>query len=255
MALLDIIINALKINCSAVQCTGYPSEIEAIFFLVVFPTVFLILVIYILTNFIFRGDGNTPRGLRLLIALTLYAFVIMQSLYTMFIPISRFWWLVIILLVGLWAFVRHLIHGQGFGGTSGKTGSSYKGIGGGRGWLNPRYLEKKTKEVIGAIDPADITSLEGYCNAVESQFVKLNSTIVQISNTSGEDKKGAFDAYRDADKDTEKAIQVVDDYLNENDQYKKMKHRTLNKSFRDLLEKYWERLKDMREEMGKVKKR
>ena len=127
MALLDIIIDTLRINCSVVQCTGYTSEIEALFYLFFFPTVFIILLVYILTNFIFRGEGNTPRGLRLLVSVTLYAFIVMEGLYTMFASLSRFWWLFAVILIGLWAFIRHLIGGGSGGGGKGNL----PGLGGG----------------------------------------------------------------------------------------------------------------------------
>ncbi len=140
MALLDIIIDTLRINCSVVQCTGYASEIEALFYLFFFPTVFIILLVYILTNFIFRGDGNAPRGLRLLISVTLYAFIVMEGLYTMFVSLSRFWWLFAVILMGLWAFMRHLIGG---GGSGGGAGGKMPGFGGGSGPLG--YFGKKVR--------------------------------------------------------------------------------------------------------------
>ena len=126
----DFIIELLKINCGAVQCSGYATEIEALFYIVFFPTVFLILFIYILTNFIFRGGGFS-RGLRLLIAVAAYAFVVFQGMYNIFVSLSSAWWILTILLVGLFAFIRHLIKG-GDGGGQGHM----PGIGGKRSGLN-----------------------------------------------------------------------------------------------------------------------
>ena len=151
MALLDTIIQILNINCSGmVQCTGYASDIEALFYLVFFPTVFIILVVYILTNFIFRGDSNASRGLRVLISVTLYAFIVFEGYYNFFIPLSRFWWIVLVLLVGLYAFMRHLL-GGGSGGGGGKSGLPSFGIGeeGISGYLGKKFkgtLEDKQKK-------------------------------------------------------------------------------------------------------------
>ena len=118
--ILDILIEILRIDCSVVQCY-YANPIEGLFYLFFFPTVFIILFIYILTGFIFRGGGKV-RGLKLLIAMGAYAFIIFQYLYTFFAAVSQLWWLLTILLVGLFAFVRYLFtggHERGRGGMPG----------------------------------------------------------------------------------------------------------------------------------------
>lgn len=127
--ILDILIEILRIDCSVVQCY-YANPIEGLFYLFFFPTVFIILFIYILTSFIFRGGGKV-RGLKLLIALGAYAFIIFQYLYTFFAAVSQLWWLLTILLVGLFAFVRYLFTGGkegGGGGMPGVGGGSLRGV-------------------------------------------------------------------------------------------------------------------------------
>lgn len=127
--ILDILIEILRIDCSVVQCY-YANPIEGLFYMFFFPTVFIILFIYILTSFIFRGGGKV-RGLKLLIALGAYAFIIFESLYTFFAAISHLWWLLTILLVGLFAFVRYLFtggHEGGRGGMPGVGGGSLRGV-------------------------------------------------------------------------------------------------------------------------------
>jgi hypothetical protein len=199
MALLDIIIDTLRINCSVVQCTGYASDIEALFYLFFFPTVFIILLVYILTNFIFRGEGNTPRGLRLLISVTLYAFIIMEGLYTMFTSLSRFWWLFAVILIGLWAFIRHLI-----GGGVGKMPS----LGGGalgsfaKGKLSniitgeERELEKKINHYFTLLEQSlestkklakDNPGSEAHA-AAENRFISIDTTLEELIANYG--KKG-----------------------------------------------------------------
>lgn len=117
--ILDILIEILKIDCSVTQC-NYANSIEGLFYLFFFPTVFIILFIYILTSFIFRGGGKV-KGIKFLIALGAYAFIIFEGLYTFFAAVSHLWWLLTILLVGLFAFIRYLIRG-GDGGSSGNLG-------------------------------------------------------------------------------------------------------------------------------------
>ncbi|UCD06847.1 MAG: hypothetical protein JSW41_03335 [Candidatus Aenigmatarchaeota archaeon] len=116
--ILDILIQILNIDCSVAQCSGYASEIEAMFYLFLFPTIFIILFIYILTSFIFRGGGKV-RGLKMLIAIGVYAFIVFEHMFTSVVAISRLWWLLTIILVGLFAFLRFLFTGGREEGTRG----------------------------------------------------------------------------------------------------------------------------------------
>jgi hypothetical protein len=124
--ILDILIQTLNIDCSVAQCSGYASEIEAMFYLFFFPTIFIILFIYILTSFIFRGGGKV-RGLKLLIAIGVYAFIVFEHMFTSVVAISRLWWLLTIILVGLFAFIRFLFTG----GREGEARGGLSGVGGG----------------------------------------------------------------------------------------------------------------------------
>jgi len=126
-SILDIIIQILKIDCGVAQCY-YPNEIEAMFYLFFFPTIFIILFIYILTNFIFRGGGKI-KGLRMLIAIGAYAFIVFEGLFTLVVSVSHLWWLLTIILIGLIAFIRFLFTG----GREKGEGGRLPGIGEGRG--------------------------------------------------------------------------------------------------------------------------
>jgi hypothetical protein len=137
MTLINTVISILNINCGTVTC-AYPTEIETLFYLVFFPTVFLILFIYILTNFIFRNSGSGTKGLRLLISIGVYAFIIFEDFFTLVVSVSRLWWLLTIFLVGLYAFVRHLFRGGEGGGGRG----TLSGVGTGQ----IRGLIKKMKK-------------------------------------------------------------------------------------------------------------
>lgn len=118
MALLDIIIETLRINCSVVQCSGYASDIEALFYLFFFPTVFIILFIYIVVGVVLDKAGGKEGGLRLLVCLALYAFIVFQGYYNLFVSLSRLWWILLATLAGLWIFIRTMIHGRGGSGGS-----------------------------------------------------------------------------------------------------------------------------------------
>jgi hypothetical protein len=138
MALLDIIIDVLKINCSVVQCSGYASDIEALFYLLFFPSVFIILFVYIVTGAIINKIGGKAGGLRILISVALYAFIIFEGYYNLFVSLSRLWWLLLATLAGLWLFIRQIIHGGGGGAEGGK---GFPGFSRGGMWKN---LKKAT---------------------------------------------------------------------------------------------------------------
>ncbi|MCK4497308.1 MAG: hypothetical protein KAU24_03875 [Candidatus Aenigmarchaeota archaeon] len=130
-SILDILIEILNIDCGIAQCY-YANEIEAMFYLFLFPTIFIILFIYILTSFIFRGGGKV-KGLKMLIAIGVYAFIVFEGWFTFVVSVSHLWWLLTIILVGLFAFVRFLFTGgreEGArGGLSGVMGQARQSLG------------------------------------------------------------------------------------------------------------------------------
>ncbi len=146
--LLQIIIEFLKINCNLVEC--YPNQpFEAVFYLIFFPSVFILLFIYILTNFILKGEGK-PQGLRILVSVAIYMFIVVGGWYSLFIAVSRLWWIIIILLVGFWIFVRNYTGGEsqstGRMGTSALPGIGKYGIeklkGGGKTNVEKRIADR-----------------------------------------------------------------------------------------------------------------
>ena len=141
--LLAMIIEFLRINCSTVNCyTGQP--LEAVFYLVFFPSVFIILFIYILSNFIVKGGKTGPRGLRILIAITIYMFIVIGGWYSIFVMVSKIWWIVIILLFGFWIFVVHIAGG----GESGKGAMPPVGRRGLLGHISTKFREKVGRNAI-----------------------------------------------------------------------------------------------------------
>lgn len=172
MALLDVIIDILKINCSVVQCTGYASDIEALFYLFFFPTVFIILFIWVVTSVIITQIGGKAGGLRILISVALYAFIVFEGYYTLFVSLSQLWWLLLATLVGLYIFIRKIIHGNGGGVTGGR---SMAGVGSKPGILQypgkkfKRVLEEKEKKKIIKIKQ-EISNLKSSVNIMEKEI-------------------------------------------------------------------------------------
>jgi hypothetical protein len=232
MALLDVIIDILKINCSVVQCTGYASDIEALFYLFFFPTVFIILFIWVITGVITQQIGGKTGGLRILISVALYAFIVFQEYYTLFVSLSQLWWLLLATIVGLYIFIRKIIHGNGGGG-----GSPMEGIGG-RGFQK-RFI-KRVKERARVPDLEDMRTANNLCAAVDSQFAKLNKEIAAAESLSGQAKSEQLKTVYEIDKDVNRVIDELDNFLDDHEELKNMPR------FKGRAKKYYERLEKIR---------
>ena len=103
---------------------AYQGPVQQLLFFLFFPTVFIILFVFILTRTLpFLGGGaqgdKAHQGLRLLLSVAFYAFIIVQGWYSIALVLAKFWFVVIIVLAGLWYFVRGHFGGQGGGGAGG----------------------------------------------------------------------------------------------------------------------------------------
>ncbi len=141
MDILQQLIDILGINCSLVNCY-YPNPIEGLFYLVFFPSVFAILFIYVLSGSIIRGSESFPKGLRLLIGISVFLFIIFQGWYTALVSISKLWFILIIILGGLWWFIKAHF------GERGKAGGGFPAFKGLERWRRITYLENKIKNEI-----------------------------------------------------------------------------------------------------------
>ena len=199
--IVSILVDVLKIQCHNLSNPSWCSApaAEAMFYLVLFPTAFILLLIYIITNFIFKGEGNGPKGLRLLISITIYAFIVMQGHYTLFVSLSNFWWILVITLIAVWALVRHFAggggqNGRGQGGAMGKIGGGVSGI--------LKYGADRAKELGGP------TGIEKKINdRIEKAEGVLNLLEKFPNATDVGDRMDRFDAYA---KDAENLIEMLE---------------------------------------------
>jgi hypothetical protein len=228
----QFVIELLKINCGAVQCSGYANELEALFYTFFFPTVFLILFIYILTGFIFRGGGNV-KALKLLISVAAYAFIVFEGMFNLFISVSKAWWILTILLVGLYAFIRFLFKGSHGGGDRG--GGAMPGIGGGP---ISRWAKGAARDVITG-DREDLKK------EIRARFKNMRTIIEQIKNpSSGTDVGSLVSQFRQYEGQAETAITELT---------KRGKIGGVN--VENLGEKYWNELSKIQDEFASAKKK
>lgn len=204
MAFSDIVIDILNINCSMVQCSGYANEIEALFYLLFFPTVFIILFIFIVTNAITKKvlDGSSAKALAILIAIALFAFIIFEGFYSLFASLSQLWWLLLATLVGLWIFVRKFLDDDG---------SAYSGIKG-RGFSGAGVFNSKAKAI--SILNKDPQKLRKIIKSKMSELERLkNSIIKERENPSqGTDMSNLVDRYGAKKTETYSYIDELEEY-------------------------------------------
>ncbi|MBN1896814.1 MAG: hypothetical protein JW789_03770 [Candidatus Aenigmarchaeota archaeon] len=93
--------------------------VEGLFYAIFFPVVFIIIFIYIIAGTV----GQFNRGIRLLVAMAVFAFIILQGWYGFFISLSKMWLIIIVLLGFLWMLLHTFVgRGRGEGTAKGRTG-------------------------------------------------------------------------------------------------------------------------------------
>ena len=229
---VQILIDVLKINCSVVQC-NYANPMESLFYLVFFPSVFIILFVYMLVDFVIARAGITDSKLiRLLLSVSFYAFIVFQELYTLFVGLSKIWYLALIIIIGLWLVIRIFFGGKrdvsgGSGfmpGIRGTFGDFKKELG---GRMNP------------VINPFDVKRAEGMCKGIESSFAKLESAISDyVSEDDPKARAEMLKTIHEIDRETENAIKSLDRFLED--------HPELKRRFGREMQSYFKQLKEIR---------
>ncbi|GEM_PF-2413362 len=124
-----------------------------LFYFLLFPSVFILIFIYILTGSLLRGMGGLRGGLKILVSVTVYIFVVISGLYAVVLPLSEMWYIAIIILFGLWYLItRHFGGGGGVpaqGGGAGRMPEAAGVISGIRGHVVK--VKDSRREIEGAI--------------------------------------------------------------------------------------------------------
>jgi hypothetical protein len=185
MAVLDIVIEILRINCSYVDC-NYPNVMEGIFNLVFFPSVFIILLIFMLVGFVTGRTGITEnKMIQLLLSIAFFAFIIFQDLYTMFVNLSTVWYFAVILLVGIWLILRIFFGPAKEGGTRGAMLDKVVSVRERLGFENPKELPFMIGEHIQRRN-----ELKGRIKLLEKERDALEGADVGRRKTTYDDKIG-----------------------------------------------------------------
>lgn len=131
--MMSLLVDILKISSTHVNEYANQGAINQLFFLFIFPTVFIIVFIYILSYRVMPHH----KGLRLIIAVVVYAFIIISGYYNWFVFLSSYWLLGLVLIGFL-----YLLLGRGGGGEGGGGGA--------------KRLTGKAKSYLGLIKTATV---------------------------------------------------------------------------------------------------
>jgi len=141
---------------------------EGIFYAVLFPIVFILIFVYIISIVI--GTFSESKKFRILIAVIVFAFIILQGWYGFFISISNLWLYVLVFLGFIWMLLHTFIGSRGSSGKARTDGLD--GDIGGSNFLGSalgrvgKDLRKETRTLEKEIDMA-IDEVKIIKNAVE----------------------------------------------------------------------------------------
>jgi len=109
----QMLVDIFKINQNLVYEYANQGPLYQIFYLLFFPSIFIIIFIWILSHAII----GQHKGLRILLSVGVYAFIILQGYYSLFIVLSKYWLFGLLVLGFLYILVyRGGIRGGGGGG-------------------------------------------------------------------------------------------------------------------------------------------
>ncbi len=92
---MDILAGFFNISPELISKYAMQGPIYQIFYLFFFPSLFILLFIYILTS---RGILGLHKGIKLLVSVAVYAFIILNGWYDYFVRASEFWMFMLIIL-------------------------------------------------------------------------------------------------------------------------------------------------------------
>ncbi|MBL7160784.1 MAG: hypothetical protein ISS93_02965 [Candidatus Aenigmarchaeota archaeon] len=122
--IIDILINILCQQGTSGKCSSfisaYPDITQQLVWLVFFPAVFLLLFVF----FISEGVTKDAKKYRTLLSIAIFIFVIFQGWYHYALTISKYWFIGVIILGGIYVIIHKMGAAGGGGGSGGGGGGS-----------------------------------------------------------------------------------------------------------------------------------
>ncbi len=120
--------------------------IEGIFYAVFFPIVFILLFVYIVSGAI---GSLRAKGFRILIAVAIFAFIIIQGLYHLFLVLGQLWLYVLIFLGFFWMLIHTFVGRRDDGGGAKGRVAGMAGGSGGDSSVFARAASRVKKDLTG----------------------------------------------------------------------------------------------------------
>ena len=189
--ILETIFEVLRVENLASQ---YSAPMDQFLYTVFFPSIFIILLVYIIAN----RFATFGRMWKILIGVAIYVFIIVfppnetYSLYSMFAPLGQVWFILIIVLVGIYAIFKTFFPSEGGGGGGAQSKS---GLG---SQLTGRLWKQATGQV------GDIEKM------VRSELSALKAIAEKMKHAKTEmDYRDAYGAYPQLNDDVVKHLQML----------------------------------------------
>lgn len=199
-----------------------------IFYFLLFPSVIIILFIYLASAMIIShvAEDKAGQGLRLLVAIAAFAFVIINGWYSLFLAISQVWFIVVVLLFGFWWFIRGRSKQGGMPSAVKSMGEEITGL-----------ASRKAKAAFTG-DEEDLRK------KIKDRIDSLKSTLNSIEHpTRGTDVGAERENYWTVKTETEKLIEL----------YSKTYEKALGKKVFKNSEKFWDEMTELTNRMKKIK--
>jgi len=179
--LLQMIFEVLRVQDLASQ---YYSALDQFLYVLFFPSIFIILIVYMIAHEITKYKA--PTGFSMMLGVAIYIFIVVwppneaYSLYSMVAPLGQIWFILIIVLVGIGVMLKTL-----FPGGDEKGGGGAQGLSSGLGkQLTGRLWKQATGQ---------ISDLEKMLN---SELQALKAIANKMKHAKSEiDYRDAYQAY------------------------------------------------------------
>lgn len=201
---MDSLVRILCQDNTAATCQRFiqqqPDVINQLAFFLFFPSVFIILFIYVLSDGILSSIN--PK-FKVLLGVAIYVFIVLSGWYSLFLWISQFWFIFIILIVGIWFFFRKMF---GRGGGSGGGGSGRRRDMPGLGRSPTDFVKGKLRNIVTQEEKDMANRIERKLDALEADL-----RISKSSSTGERERSEASNRFEGGAHALEKELEMYAD--------------------------------------------
>jgi hypothetical protein len=130
---LEVLMGVLCQRDTLYQCQQfvqeYPDVVTQTIYFFFFPTVFMIVFVYLLAASV-AGDDKVAKKFKAMIGVAIFVFIVLQGWYHIILILSKFWFFSIIIMGGYYVFVYKMgvKKGEPQSGTKGTAGRAFDSL-------------------------------------------------------------------------------------------------------------------------------